>query len=807
MLKHSPFSAMGRNKILLGGILIGLVVWLAEGMLHILVFDGQNAMEVLFPATLHELWMRSLVTGLFVGFGVYAQFIINKLHESRERYRSLFENAPDVIFLADVESGEILDANPAAARLLLRPREEIVGYHQSQLHAPGLGDDSKKLFIEHVEQIRQGKKVQPVEYVALRSDGTEVPVEIAAQLGHMEGRSTVQGFFRDLSERKKAQEELENAHERLTAVMDSLDALVYVADMETHELLFVNKFGRDIWGDVTGKNCWKTLQAGRSGPCEFCTNHALLDDHGRPSGVHRWEFKNTVDGQWYDCHDQAIQWTDGRLVRMEIASNITKRKQAEEELLQNKILLESSIESPKDMIILSLDRKYRYLYFNKIHAETMVHVYGTQPRIGECIFNLMQGKGDIDKLKTHYDRAMAGKSHVAIEEYGEGESRYYYEIRFSPIYDDKNEIVGVTAFAQNITERKRAEKEIHDLAKFPSEDPNPVMRIKNDKTVLYANDSAGTLLSDDHVKVGQKITGRWPKLIDEAFLSGHVKQDVETHQGNRVLSWTIVPLMDMDYINVYGTDITKRIQAEKRAKQQHTELAHISRLSTIGEMASGLAHELNQPLCAIQSCADLCLRTLDGAGIDDDRVEKNLRTIEAQAERAGSVIRRTRAFVKKRESARSTVHISSIVRETLALVDSEIRDNHVKVSLDLSEPIPPVLVDNVQIQQVLLNLVRNSIEAMAEAEEELRNLTIQTSQDSDDRIRVTVRDSGAGLTSDVQDHLFDPFFSTKPNGLGIGLSISHSIIDAHQGELWGRPSPEGGGSSFTFTLPILESKV
>ena len=118
----------------------------------------------------------------------------------------------------------------------------------------------------------------------------------------------------------------------LSTVLDSLDALVYVSDMKTYELLFFNKYGKDIWGDAEGKICWQVLQSGQSGPCEFCTNDKLVDENGKSTGVYVWEFQNTVDGQWYQCRDQAIIWIDGRLVRMEIATNITDRKQAEEEL-------------------------------------------------------------------------------------------------------------------------------------------------------------------------------------------------------------------------------------------------------------------------------------------------------------------------------------------------------------------------------------------------------------------------------------------------------------------------------------------
>lgn len=228
-----------------------------------------------------------------------------------------------------------------ASDLLLRPHEEIIKLHQSQIHPPITEKDSKSIFAEHIEKITQGQKHPPVEHVALRSDGVEVPVEIMSQIVHIGGRQVVQGVFRDVTERKKAEIELKNSHERFRTVLDSLDALIYVSNMDTHEILFTNKSGRNIWGDITGKTCWKTLQTGQNGPCDFCTNDRLLDGNGESTGIHRWEFQNMMDHQWYDCHDQAIPWTDGRLVRMEVAANITDRKQAEAALQRHTELLDA----------------------------------------------------------------------------------------------------------------------------------------------------------------------------------------------------------------------------------------------------------------------------------------------------------------------------------------------------------------------------------------------------------------------------------------------------------------------------------
>jgi signal transduction histidine kinase len=151
-------------------------------------------------------------------------------------------------------------------------------------------------------------------------------------------------LIKENKDRKQAEEELRASNERFRKVMDSLDSLVYVVDMKSHEVLFVNKYGQDIWGDIVGETCWKSLQADQIGPCEFCTNKKLLDANENPAGIYTWEFQNTLNKEWYECRDQAIRWTDGRLVRMEIATNITHRRRAEEELESYREKLEELVQ-------------------------------------------------------------------------------------------------------------------------------------------------------------------------------------------------------------------------------------------------------------------------------------------------------------------------------------------------------------------------------------------------------------------------------------------------------------------------------
>jgi C4-dicarboxylate-specific signal transduction histidine kinase len=221
-------------------------------------------------------------------------------------------------------------------------------------------------------------------------------------------------------------------------------------------------------------------------------------------------------------------------------------------------------------------------------------------------------------------------------------------------------------------------------------------------------------------------------------------------------------------------------------------------------MASSLAHELNQPLCAILSCSDLCLQSSRQGIKNLEQFNENLETIATQAELAGNIIRRTRGFVKKQDSHLEPVDINNLIRETLNFMDADIRHSGIKVSLELSEQGPKVMADPIQIEQVLLNLLRNATEAMSDIDVEKRSLTIHASADSNNSIKVMIRDSGHGLTPEVKEQLFNPFFSTKSDGLGIGLSISHSIIEAHKGEIWAKSNSDCG-STFGFTLPVIQT--
>jgi len=248
-------------------------------------------------------------------------------------------------------------------------------------------------------------------------------------------------------------------------------------------------------------------------------------------------------------------------------------------------------------------------------------------------------------------------------------------------------------------------------------------------------------------------------------------------------------------------DITDRRRAEDEARVLQERLTHFSRLSTMGEMAAGLAHEINQPLSAIATYARACQRLITLPEPDYTEVVAALEQINAQALRAGEVIRRLRNFVKNREVKREPVDCARLLEDLRMLAETDARLHNIRLRLDCEEPLPMVYADPIQLQQVVLNLVRNAIDAMAEVAEDRREVVLTTRMASDGEIEITVADHGTGLAAEATEHLFNPFFTTKASGTGLGLAISRSIVRAHGGRLWHTPN-DGCGVRFHFTLPV-----
>jgi two-component system, LuxR family, sensor kinase FixL len=252
------------------------------------------------------------------------------------------------------------------------------------------------------------------------------------------------------------------------------------------------------------------------------------------------------------------------------------------------------------------------------------------------------------------------------------------------------------------------------------------------------------------------------------------------------------------YFTGFVRDLTERQTAERRLQDLQGELVHVSRLNALGEMASALAHELNQPLTAASNFMKGCLVLLKRKPLEEARLADMISQGSEQALRAGQIIRRLRDFVSKGEAERRIESLPKVLEEAGALAMVGARDRSVRLRYEIDPQVDLVVVDKVQIQQVALNLIRNGIEAMEDSS--TKEIFVGARPVADDMVEVWVSDTGHGISPEAAEQLFQPFMTTKSQGMGIGLSISRTIIEAHGGRIWVEPNPQGG-AIFRFTLP------
>ncbi len=357
-----------------------------------------------------------------------------------------------------------------------------------------------------------------------------------------------------------------------------------------------------------------------------------------------------------------------------------------------------------------------------------------------------------------------------------------------------------TVYLRDITETEKAQRLIQSLAKFASENPSPVLRINSRGVIMYANIASEPLLQYWGCEQGQTLPLYWRNLVFQALQDG-LNKEYEINLEDQIISLLMAPVLDLDYVNLYGRDITQVRIAEQQSRQHQSELVHVCRVSTMGEMATGLAHELNQPLAAIVNFASGCVRRLQSGNGDEAELVHAMAQITAQAERASEIIKRLRVLVGKRPQEHTLVNLNHLVLEVASFVEYVASKHRVDVSLHLYPGPLPVEVDLVQIEQVLLNLIRNAIDAMLHVNVERRKLELITERRGDDQGRGHCQGLPGRVSLRIlSTSLFDAFFSTKEDGMGMGLSISRKIIESHHGQI-SATSELGKGAEFRIVLP------
>jgi len=378
---------------------------------------------------------------------------------------------------------------------------------------------------------------------------------------------------------------------------------------------------------------------------------------------------------------------------------------------------------------------------------------------------------------------------------------------------------------EDITERKKEESERRYIEQryrvMVETASDAVVCIDESGAILLANPATAKVFGYDPADlIGKPLTMLMPEYLRKLHEDGFRRYSAT---GQRHINWQGTELTGLRkngqefpveisfgeltadghrIFTGFVRDISERRQAEELRASLHAtqlELAQVSRLTTMGELAASIAHEVNQPLTAVTNNANACLRLLARRNLDPEVLRCALEEIVADGTRASVVIARIRAFIKKTPAERKELDINDVIQEVLALARRELSENRVILELQLTKALPFVLVDRVQLQQVLLNLIMNGIEAMTAVTDRRRMLWVQSEVGEAGDVLVAVLDSGTGVGSE-SDRVFTPFFTTKANGMGMGLTISRSLIEGHGGRLWSSPnSPHG--AIFSFTLP------
>jgi PAS domain S-box-containing protein len=414
----------------------------------------------------------------------------------------------------------------------------------------------------------------------------------------------------------------------------------------------------------------------------------------------------------------------------------------------------------------------------------------------------------------------------------DGEYRWH-RVRRVPLRDEMGEVTKWYAIAFDVDDRKRAEdalrtseanlaKARHELQLIIDTVPVLVLRHRADGIIDYVNE-VGRIYSGlttttwttrtsiiTHPDDVPKLEAAWKVglVTGESFESEvrlrradgeyrwFVTRRVPLRQNGEVIAW---------YAATYDIEDRKQaerelIESERRLREAQMELAHASRVVTMGQFTASIAHEVNQPLAALRMNAETALRWLAGQPLNLERARESINRIVSDGKRATDIVSRIRDFSKKAPVRKDAVEINGAILEITRLTRSAMSDNDVLLTMQLSEQLPPISGDKVQLQQVILNLIMNAIEAMSEVSEGTRELRISTHESEADSVLIAVKDSGPGLPQASVERVFEAFYTTKASGLGIGLSICRSIVEAHGGRLWATPNTPQG-VVFYMTLP------
>jgi PAS domain S-box-containing protein len=621
--------------------------------------------------------------------------------------------------------------------------------------------------------------------------------------------------------RRKAEDALTSARDgledrvrertgRFRDLVNSVEGIVWEADAATFQFSFVSDQAERILGYPVERwlaepTFWKDHlhPHDREWAVPFC-ERATSENRD-----HDLEYRMiAADGRVVWLHDLVtVVVDDGRATQLRgVMVDITDRKHAETALQERAGLLDLTHDT-----VFVRDMADVVTFWNRAAEE--FYGWTAKEAVGKVSHHLTQTifPGPFERIQA--DLLRDGRWEGELLHTKADGSQAVVASRWSLQRDQHGQPFAILETNNDITKRKRAEY----LAGHVFEtSPDAIYIVGRDYRYRRVNPVFARrwrLPAEEIVGMCMaELTGKEPfeetykANLDRCFAGEEVSFGgwFPTPGGRRYLAATYSPLRpDSERVEAalaVTRDLTDRVREAEALQEAQAELAHVTRVMTLGELTASIAHEVNQPLAAIVADANASLNWLAASPPDLGSVRESLDAIVKDGHRASEVIRRVRQLATKTSPQKARLDMNDVIRDVVPLIGTEMRSHEVSLRIDLAPALPPVLADRVQLQQVLINLVMNGIEAMASVDGRSRELVIRSQPGDDDHVVVAVQDAGVGIDAQKTDQLFSAFYTTKPDGMGMGLSISRSIIGAHGGRLWATPNPDHG-ATFHFALP------
>ena len=738
-------------------------------------------------------------------------------------------------WLWDNAESKWIQCSEEIPRMFLAPEKDLLGDDEKFMRF--VHPDDQDFLRRRTERLQSHPERYESEYRIVRGDGeVRYFFEIGEPVFDTQGRLIqFRGTTQDITERKTIEQALQASEKRYRELVEGSRQGLIIQRGET--LLFANRAASKIFGfdDVEALLAEDSL-APLVGKELIDAWNGLLDGEATDQGPEdNFEFEaRRKDGKtiWLQNSLSVVDWMGEPAIQSTLI-DVTERKRAEQALKASETRFREFAEAASDWFW-ECDSEMQFTYVSpglKTHTGLDPETYIGKTR--------ETAPGRVEASPKDMARQMEAiaerrpfRDFLLCRHLDDGR-KIHIRTSGHPIFDESGQFLGYRGVASNVSkehkaelERQRAEIRLARAIEtiplaFAYYDPEDRLVICNKRYRDGARTAGLYLTPGDHfgdlmnqfMEKGGLLGDEAQRTIWQQRRLGRRQEPVLAFEFRRLNgSWEQVSdyVLDDGSVITISTDITERKAAEEsaahseaRLRQTQDELLRVSRISVMGQISSAIAHELNQPLTAIRNYMQAGRRFLPAApaaSLED--ANEYFEKADRQVERAAAIIRGLRSFVERRRSHRSPQCINEVIKEAGVLALIGAKREGVDVTWKLSDDSARVMMDKVQIEQVIINLVRNGIDAMADAKN--RELVLETKQGSDGSVEVAVSDSGVGLSKHIQRRLFQPFVTDKPEGLGIGLSISQSIITAHGGVLWANGRP-GGGTTFRFSLPVIEA--